>query len=326
MAIIIGGSGSSGSTMLIRKLSTHPDIFCGGETNFFNKEQLFENWNKNKLKIIPLLPFFSTKGWQIYRRSNLCQDEYGWTKKTVKELLKNSNSINEFTQVYFKRPIDKKNAKIWIEKTPSNAYSFTKFLDQYPDGKVIHIARNPLDSAASMYNKDPRVFYGVATWLYNNAAALAASKSNRYHLIKYEDLIYDQENTFEKLSNFIGIDQKGIVFEKKIKEKIIATWDNSPDAKISDSSMGRFKKLPIEIQNEIYTAFHHFRISDIHKTTKDIQYDSFDEICLQLGYDASLTPVESLKEKLRKDLQKDKFNRGIRFYETKGNYYPIELK
>ena len=71
MAIIIGGSGSSGSTMLIRKLSTHPDIFCGGETNFFNKEQLFENWNKNKLKIIPLLPFFSTKGWQIYRRSNL---------------------------------------------------------------------------------------------------------------------------------------------------------------------------------------------------------------------------------------------------------------
>ena len=58
-------------------------------------------------------------------------------KRIQMELLKNSNSINEFTQVYFKRPIDKKNAKIWIEKTPSNAYSFTKFLDQYPNGKVV---------------------------------------------------------------------------------------------------------------------------------------------------------------------------------------------
>lgn len=326
MAIIIGGSGSSGSTMLIRKLSTHPGIFSGGEINFFNKEQLFENWDKNKLKILPLFPFFSTKGWQIYRRSNLYRDEYGWSKETIKSLLNKSNSINEFSKAYFKKPMDEKNAKLWIEKTPSNAYSFTKFLDQYPSGKVVHIARNPLDSAASMYNKDPRVFYGVGTWLYNNAVALAASKSDRYHLIKYEDLIYDQQNTFEKLCNFIGVDQKGIVFEKKEKEKIIASWNNSPDAKISDSSMGRFKKLDQSIQDEIYTAFHYFKISEIHKETKDIQFDSYNAICDQLGYSSILKPVHSLKRKLEKDIKRDKLLRTIKLYETRSSYYPIEIK
>lgn len=322
----MGGSGSSGSTMLIRKLSTHPDVFCGGEINFFNKEQLFEDWENNKMKILPFFPFFSTKGWQIYRRSTLHREEYGWNKESVKELLKSSKNINEFTSSYFDRPRNAKQAKIWIEKTPSNAYSFTKFLEQYPSGKVVHIVRNPLDSAASMYNKDPRVYYAVGTWLYNNAIALAAASSKRYHLIKYEDLIYKKEATLQNICDFIGIDKEGIILEQKSKEKDIATWDNSPDGKISDSSMGKFKKLPQSIQDEIYTAFEYFKISESHKKTKNIEFDTYHKVCEQLGYNADLKPVENLVHKLKKDLRGDKFLRNIKMYATKGNYYPIEVK
>lgn len=322
----MGGSGSSGSTMLIRKLSTHPEVFCGGEINFFNKEQLFENWNKNKLKILPVFPFYSTKGWQIYRRSTLTRSEYGWSKTSIKELLQKSDSINQFSATYFDKPMKDKNAKLWIEKTPSNAYSFTKFLEQFPEGKVIHIARNPLDSAASMYKKDPRVYYGVGTWLYNNSAALAASKSKRYHLVKYEDLIYNQEETLQNLCNFIGIDADGIVMEQKNKEKHIESWENSPDAKISDSSMGKFAKLPQEIQDEIHTAFNSCVIAESHVREKNLPYTDFKSICKVLGYDDALKPVESLKDKIEKDLKRDKRMRTLKMYETKGSFYPLEIK
>lgn len=326
MSVIIGGSGSSGSTMLISKLSTHPELFCGGEINFFNKEQLFEDWNKNKMKILPLFPFFSTKGWHIYRRNSLHRSEYGWTKEEIKKLLKTSHSINNFSEQYFNRPLLKKGAKFWIEKTPSNCYSFSLFLKTFPKSKVVHIARNPLDTIASIYKKDQRVFHAVGNWLYNNATALNVSDSENYYLIKYEDLIYDTNNSFSKLCLFLGIDSKDIKLDLGIDNKLIPTWNNSPTAKISDSSMGKFNFLSQEVKDEIYTALAYFEVSDSHKNKKNIKYIDFNTICEKLNYSSVIHPKESMLKKIKLDLKKDKLNRTIKMYATGGDFYPIQLK
>jgi hypothetical protein len=327
MSIIIGGSGSSGSTMLIRKLSTHPEVFSGDEIDFFNKEQLFEDWDRNKLKILPYFPYFSTKGWQVYRRSALQREEYGWTKREIRKLLKSSSSINEFTKAYFERPVSRKKARLWIEKTPSNCYSFRHFLEQYPEGKVVHIVRNPLDSAASMYNKSPRVYYAVGTWLYNNAAALTVADSDRYHRVKYEDLVYNQDETFAKLCDFLGIDSAGLVLEIKGKtEKHIESWSNSPFAKISTSSMGKFQKLSEDIKDEIYTAFDRFEVSEAHQKANNIVLSDFYSVASELGYETEIFPKPELVKKLTSDLKKDKRVRTLKMYHTGGSYYPLSMK
>ncbi|MCF6306854.1 MAG: sulfotransferase [Flavobacteriaceae bacterium] len=326
--ILIGGSGSSGSTMLIRKLNNHPDIFGGGEISFFNKERLFEDWQKNKLKILPYLPYFTTSGWYVYRRSMLTREEYGWNKKEVKNLLKQSNSIVEFSKHYFKRGLDRKNAKIWIEKTPSNAYSFKYFLEQFPEGKVIHITRNPIDSVASMYEKGVPIFYSVGAWLYNNAAALVCENSKRYLRVRYEDIVDNPEIEFKKLLDFIKIENKGLNLSTKEKKEVkdIESWKNSPDGEISKSSMGRFYKLPVEIQKEIYTALHCIQISKKHISDKNFKYSDFDSISKKLGYETKLEPDLTFKGKIKKELKIHKLERSIKMYYTGGNNFPIQLK
>jgi hypothetical protein len=326
--ILIGGSGSSGSTMLIRKLQAHKDIFSGGEINFFNKERLFEDWNKNKLKILPYFPYFTTSGWDVYRRSMLTRNEYGWNKKEIKNLLKESNSINEFTETYFKKGLDKKQAKIWIEKTPSNAYSFKYFLEQFPQGKVIHITRNPLDTIASIYKKNRPVYYAVGTWLYNNAVALVCENSERYLRVKYEDIVNDPDVEFKRMFDFIGVNSENVnlTTENNIIKKDIESWKNSPDAKISKSSMGGFQKLDKNVQDEIYSALDYIQISEKHIQDKNIKYFNFETISERLDYVTELYPNKILKEKIKKDLKKHKFERSFKRYETGGNNFPLQIK
>jgi len=326
--ILIGGAGSSGSTLLRKKLSTHKDIFSGGEINFFNKERLFEDWNKNKLKILPYFPFFTTSGWDIYRRSMLTRKEYGWNKNEIRDLLKQSKSINEFVNVFFDRGLKNNNSKLWIEKTPSNAYSFKLFLKQFQEGKVIHITRNPLDSIASMYNKNKPIYYGVGTWLYNNAAALVCENSKRYLRVKYEDLVLDPKPTFQRISNFIGIDIAGLnlLGEKKMEMNLIDSWKNNPNAAISTTSMGSFYNLQNELQNEIYTALHCIQISDAHSKVKDFKYVDFYAISKKLEYNSDISPNKEMVIKIKKDLKLHKMERFLKNYQTGGKFFPLKIK
>jgi len=243
MSILIGGAGSSGTSLLSNKLNIHPDLFSTGEINFFNKEQLFENWSKNKLKILRKWPFESTKGWFVYRQSNLGIKECGWKSEEIKEMLKSSATINEFCESYFKKPLEDKEAKYWIEKTPSNCYSFNHFLSQFENGKVIHMVRNPLDVMASFCKRGLSPYAAAATWIYNNSTSLAVENSTRYLRISYEDLVDDPKMIFDKILSFLNVKLLDLNMEQTTSSMSkIGSWNSNPMHSIDKKSIGGFQR------------------------------------------------------------------------------------
>lgn len=286
MNILIGGSGSTGSSLLKRVLNRHSEIYSGPELSFFNKEQLFESWNKYKYRILYPPMFLPTRGWFPYEGTRLINSESGWTKHDIKELVKQAATILDFTNGYFEKCLKNFNKKMWIEKTPSNSLGFKYFLETYKDGKVVHLIRNPYDTVASFANRGFSPIIGAGMYVYNNAMALRCSDDNRYYLMKYEDLVADPEQEFEKLFKFLELDfNKYILFPSKKEDNGISEWSNQPNQPISTSAVNRFGQTQKKLQDEIITALSIFEINKKHVKQKALNHKNCCDLCKKLNYD-----------------------------------------
>ena len=328
MTILLGGSGSTGSSLLRTILNRHPDIFSGPELNFFNKEQLFQNWKKEKKKIFNRFPQFITQGWVSYPGTHLLNKEYLWNKDELLGLIYNSETINSFIDGYYYKPLKLKNAKIWIEKTPSNSYSFDYFLRQFPEGRVIHSTRNPYDSVASLVKRGKTPFYATGMWVYNTISALRASISSRCMTIKYEDLVLNPKESLDKILSFINVKNDDMILnpQKSNYSKKIISWKHDPNREISKTSIGNFRKLSSVLQEEIITALSVFELSDKYMKLKFFKEKNCKEACLKLNYDFKSIIYSQHIRKIKRDFMRDYLDRSIRFYSTGWNNYPATIR
>jgi hypothetical protein len=286
VSILLGGSGSTGSSLLRRILNRHPDIFSGPELNFFNKEQLFEEWNKFKKRIFYPSMFLPTRGWFPHSGTRLLNTEYGWNKQNLKNLVKHTSSILEFTNEYYNQCLKNVNKKIWIEKTPSNSLGFKYFLETFNEGKVVHLIRNPYDTVASFTNRGFNPIIGAGMYIYNNSMALRCNRSKRYYLLKYENLVQDPVHELQKLFDFLGLEfNKHILFPEQNELNGINKWKNQPNQPISASAVNRFNKTPKKTQNEIVTALTVFQINKKHIMKKGLNHKSCYDLCKEFQYD-----------------------------------------
>ena len=93
------------------------------------------------------------------------------------------------------------------EKTPQHAIFAETLCDLYPQGKLIHLLRDPRDVVASLLRMPwgmPDVFGNVRTWLGCNRAAQRASRRPNYLLVRYEDVVREPEAELARICDFIG--------------------------------------------------------------------------------------------------------------------------
>jgi len=91
-----------------------------------------------------------------------------------------------------------------IEKTPNHIYVLDKIKKEYPNAKFILNIRDPRDIASSLYNR-------FEDW---NKSINRLKKDFDYikrfysfgHLVKYEDIVNNFENTFIDICKYIDID------------------------------------------------------------------------------------------------------------------------
>lgn len=319
MSILIGGPGSTGSSLLRTVLNRHPDIFSGAELGFFNKEPVFTHWPKVKTK---LLSFpgrrMTTLGWFPYAAHNLLHPDYGWDRRELAALLHASETFPGFVEAFFQRPLGRTGASLWIEKTPSNAYCFRHFLAQFPQGRVIHVTRNPLDAVASMTNRGMSPYFAAGNWVYNNAAALTVADDPRYHLITYEQMVGDPENTLQKLTDFVGFAfDSSMMQPRQEEEKDVAsidTWTYASTDRIKRPEKSTFESSSEDRQAEILTALTLFRIHPSHVRKNGFKQKSAAEVSRKLGY--KFTADTSRILKINKQYLKDVLKRTTRFYGT----------
>lgn len=331
LRVLLGGSGSTGSSLLRTVLNRHPEIFSGDELNFFNKEQYFEDWTKYKHRIFSRFrPPLSTKGWFPYPGHSLLHKDYRWKADSLQKLVQTSSSIEDFVDSYFEKILDSYGKKIWIEKTPSNSYSFRYFLRVFPQGKVIHISRNPLDAVASYLRSTKRSPYFVCClWLYNAASALSVANDQRYFSVRYEDLIANPVGTMRSILAFIGLEFTPNILQPSAIDTTDHTrnvgWRYDRTARITKNNKRTFNLLPENLQQEIIGILSSISISHKHFTSKNLIHSSCIEVCNALGYDFKASKLVNPKN-LALEYIKDIAHRTNKLYPTNILFYPINIR
>ncbi len=121
-----------------------------------------------------------------------------------------------YTSIYTK-PI-KESIRI-IEKSVEHAEFALNIKTMFPEAKFIHIIRNPYANLVSLRKfKSKKFGYPILPrllkTLYNNFYFMYKNESliNDYHIVRYEDLLTQPEDTIRSLCVFAGIEEEPILF------------------------------------------------------------------------------------------------------------------
>lgn len=183
--IFIGGTGRSGTTVLIRMLGRHPDIFAfRWETQFLVAPNGLINLHRDGYQPARLDQFESRLKEHWWRRivrpntptayeAGLCHDlkledlesTMAYLHQRVEDtgvshLSDDETFIRDFTRLLLGPAARREGVLRWSEKTPRNILFVDSLSQYFPDMKFIHILRDPRDVAASMVE---RGFWPVAS-------------------------------------------------------------------------------------------------------------------------------------------------------------------
>jgi hypothetical protein len=286
VAIVIGCSGSTGSSLLKTILNRHSQIFAGPETELFAFPQVYTNWEDCKKK---LLHHIKNDDWQIRKGMSLLQTEYAWKEEALLPIIAQSASFLEFVTAFFKKPLAIHGKQIWVEKTPANAAGLSPFLNHCPHGKAVQTIRNPYDTIASLMARGINAYAATAYYVYNTSIATSNLGNENYYHLKYEDLVAQPILTLNQLFSFLNIPFEADIVNEKNEQRAepdaMPGWKHRETEAVKKSSIGRFYELEKEQQELIKAAFASFRINDAYLLKKRIKYADGKALCTVLDYE-----------------------------------------
>lgn len=278
MPAIIGGSPSTGSSVLVNVLNRHSKIYAGPETHLMSKVQLYRDWKGTKNAIINRSKFeTSLKSPGLHRYNGVILD----LEKPIRKYLDSSNSLAEFSNQYF----GSFGKEDWVDKTPVNSYCFDLFLKEFSEGKVVLSIRNPYDAVASMCARGMKVIKASAIYLANTLANIQLHESDRLHILKYESLVLNQEKTVNNLCLFLGHTYEPEMLKADDEVVTMEGWKQNEKALLGNESVGRFDQIAYELQKEIIAVLSAIRIKSSQWPFKDIELEDINDICSLFGYD-----------------------------------------
>lgn len=203
--IFIVGMARSGTTLLSEILNNHSKIAVSPETHYFSK--YWADSNKASLKKRTRLSeqFLISDEFKQFGFSDRETDEIA---HEIREGLKNGQT--EFFTTIMHRFRLKAQKPIWAEKTTAHLMYIPEIAHLIPGGSFISITRDPRDVCLSLkkvpFNPGSSISiarrwrrYVTRTEYYHNRY------ENRFHEIKYEDLVTDPQPTVKKICDFLGV-------------------------------------------------------------------------------------------------------------------------
>lgn len=144
-AIFIVGNSRSGTTMMLRILNNHSQVYGLNELHFF--EQLWSSADKNKaiskteaITLAAKLLFVQRDGYIGTTDAKKYKEE---ATTLVNEMYTDQYFGHEvYTQMIF-RETRLQNKLYPCEKTPQNVFYLKEILDIYPNGRIINMIRDP---------------------------------------------------------------------------------------------------------------------------------------------------------------------------------------
>jgi sulfotransferase family protein len=177
--VFVVGCQRSGTTLLRLMLDSHPNLSCGPETRFLQQFAALtgESWDRLGLYGFP--------------------PEY-WHAKAA-----------EFFDGFQTDYARARGKSRWVDKTPRYALSMDYISTLFPTCQFVHVVRDGRDVVVS--HKDRWGWWSavkaVEKWPRYIKAARASAASlpgDRYHEVRYEELVRDPESTMRTLLAFLG--------------------------------------------------------------------------------------------------------------------------
>ncbi|HKF73787.1 MAG TPA: sulfotransferase [Stellaceae bacterium] len=187
--IVVGGCGSSGTTLLRRMLDRHPAVCCGPESTVFlervsGPEELASRLGFRADQI---------EGWQCASRSQA-----------------------EFIDRFQSASLARSGKRVWADKTPENVRRFAFVRRHFPKARLIHMIRDGRDVACSLRSQgwmkvrhrtpSDAAARCAAYWVERVSAGRASRSDPGYIEIRYEQLVRDPEPTLRRLLGFLGLE------------------------------------------------------------------------------------------------------------------------
>lgn len=236
--ILIGGCGSSGTTLVKTLLNTHSKIVCGPEMSVFDRPVIYD------ISMTDLYNRWQSKAFDYFDQGCVfplridgkgsyfafSRDEYH-NDLFTDFLFETVTEVREFWSSYFSEYAKKKGKEIWAEKTPNNVYCIGKFLDWFPQGRFINVLRDGRDVIASLVETrgfDP--FRAIFRWITSVAAYQEYEYFPRVYCVRYENLVQKPEATMAALIGWLGLEwEHNIYTENEVHTKSVGRWRNLSD-------------------------------------------------------------------------------------------------
>ena len=212
--LIIGGTGGSGTRAVAKLLIQSGQVYLGRNHNkaldCLDFKSLYDRY------IPDFLPHF-------YAKQNLDSiDSASYSKLTTK--------VSECLELYLKQIESPLTQPVWGWKGPRSLFLLPLLHSIFPTMKYLHLIRDGRDMAYSLNQNQLRLYgqlslaadvliqspaqQSIALWQKANLTAAEYANStmpNQYLCIRYEDLVFKQEETINKLADFIQVSPENLL-------------------------------------------------------------------------------------------------------------------
>jgi hypothetical protein len=223
--ILIGGCGSSGTTLLRKMLNSHKNIICGPEMSVFDRPMIYSEsidylytlWRTQDFDPLDKGCIFPLRIQNRYTADlsycGLVHENhmkfYYQEPDQVEKIFDESESILEFLDLFFSGYAEKRKVERWCEKTPNNIFCADEWLRAYPDGKYINVLRDGRDTILSMnWRRKVPIYIGTYRWIaaVNKYMGIRCEKDlcERILNVRYESLVENTEFELEMICYFLN--------------------------------------------------------------------------------------------------------------------------
>ena len=215
MIMLIGGSSSTGSSLLNQLLGRHPRMTISEESSLFARPQLITEWSKYKDRIIRSSPLRPLKSYGWHRENGVTIPYNSWqiNRDRLGDMIQKHSRFSQFVKELKQDILTNQDTNVWAEKTPADALAMDLVSKLRGDTFLVSMLRHPLEAVASMVFRGYHPIYACCIYLLNTAFALSTD-SNRKSIVKYEDLVDNYELVIEELLSNVGLRSVEIDWKK----------------------------------------------------------------------------------------------------------------
>lgn len=199
----IVGVQRSGTTLLQKLLSKHPDVLMEKRSIAFRIITCFNN-------LYDLLPFNVQHDEKEFLQWLIENDEKGRLAELIDfQNIEQYENVRALIKQSIYKKIDQNGKKIWGDKSPNLQHYINDLILLIPEAKILHIVR---DGRANAYSMSSRSYQNLELsaqkWVDGNIFGLVNQSilgSENYKILPYENLLTDPQKELESVCDFLEI-------------------------------------------------------------------------------------------------------------------------